>query len=308
MENTSTANISKVNVLDLATVPISRPEGIAWCISLSFLSFFTVVGNLLIIILFAVNKRVRKKSLYFVINMASADLMLGTLGLPLYVKFFISTDYYRISTPKMNWTLVYVSRSSYKLSLFVSLMSAALISYERFYAIHFPFKHRTKTTKGYNTVIFIIWTHSLPWEIGSAFQSFESFARYISTSFGAVFTVIICGCNFAIWRKFKHESVASKQKNREAQNMRLTKTLMFASILTLLCWLPLIIVRILRGERVGRYHIIVIFLNSCNSFINPVLYAMRIPEFRRALALCCIKRRAEISMNEYEIDTNLSLT
>ena len=239
MENTSTENISKVNVLDLATVPISRPEGIAWCISLSFLSIFTFVGNLLIIILFSVNKRVRKKSLYFVISMASADLMLGTLGLPLYVKFFISTDYYRLSTPKMNWTLVYVSRSSYKLSLFVSLTSAALISFERFYAIHFPFKHRTKTTKGYNTVIFIIWTHSLLWEIGSAFQSFESFARYISTSFGAVFTVIICGSNFAIWRKFKHESVASKHKNREAQNMRLTKTLMFASILTLLCWLPL---------------------------------------------------------------------
>ena len=80
--------------------------------------------------------------------------------------------------------------------------------------------------------------------------------------------------------------------------MRLTKTLMFASILTLLCWLPLIIVIFLRGERVGRYYIIVIFLNSCNSFINPVLYAIRIPEFRRALALCCIKRRAEISMNE----------
>ena len=112
MENTSTANISKVNVLDLATVPISRPEGIAWCISLSFLSIFTVVGNLLIIILFAINKRVRKKSLYFVINMAFADLMLGTLGLPLYVKFFISTDYYRISTPKMNWTLVYVSNNN----------------------------------------------------------------------------------------------------------------------------------------------------------------------------------------------------
>ena len=121
MENNSTANISKVNDLVLATVPISRPEGIAWCISLSLLSIFIVVGNLLIIILFAVNKRVRKKSLYFVINMASADLMLGTLGLPLYVQFLISTDYYRISTPKMNWLrlsyrmrgfTLYISRSN----------------------------------------------------------------------------------------------------------------------------------------------------------------------------------------------------
>ena len=202
MENTSTANISKVNVLVLPTVPISRPEGIAWCISFSLLSIFIVVGNLLTIILFVVKKRVRKKSLYFVISMASADLMLGTLGLPLYVQFLISTNYYRLSTPKMNWTLVYVSRSSYKLSLFVSLTSAALISYERFYAIHFPFKHRTKTTKGYNTVIFIMWTLSPLWEIGSAFQSFETFERYISPSYGAILTVIICRCNFAIWRKF----------------------------------------------------------------------------------------------------------
>ena len=147
MENTSTANISKVNVLVLPTVPISRPEGIAWCISFSLLSIFVVVGNLLIIILFSVKKRVRKKSLYFVISMASADLMLGTLGLPLYAQFLISTDYYRLSTPKMNWALVYVSTSSYKLSLFVSLTSAALISYERFYAIHFPFKHRNKNNE-----------------------------------------------------------------------------------------------------------------------------------------------------------------
>ena len=304
MENTSTANISKVNVLVLPTVPISRPEGIAWCISFSLLSIFIVVGNLLTIILFVVKKRVRKKSLYFVISMASADLMLGTLGLPLYVQFLISTDYCRLSTPKMNWTLVYVSRSSYKLSLFVSLTSAALISYERFYAIHFPFKHRTKTTKGYNTVIFIMWTLSLLWEIGSAFQSFESFERYISSSYGAILTVIICRCNFAIWRKFKHESVASKQKNREVQNMSLTKTLMFASILTLLFWLPLIIVKFFRGEREVRYYIIAIFLNSCNSFIIPVLYAMRIPEFRRALALCCIKRRAEMNETNFAVRRN----
>ena len=88
--------------------------------------------------------------------------------------------------------------------------------------------------------------------------------------------------------------------------MRLTKTLMFASILTLLCWLPLIIVRFLRGERVGRYHIIAVFLNSCNSFVNPVLYAMRILEFRRALALCCIKRRAEMNETNFAVRRNMA--
>ena len=65
MENTSTANISKVNVLVLPTVPISRPEGIAWCISFSLLSIFIVVGNLLTIILFVVKKKSSEKKLVF---------------------------------------------------------------------------------------------------------------------------------------------------------------------------------------------------------------------------------------------------
>ena len=65
MENTSTANISKVNVLVLPTVPISRPEGIAWCISFSLLSIFIVVGNLLTIILFVVRKKSSEKKLVF---------------------------------------------------------------------------------------------------------------------------------------------------------------------------------------------------------------------------------------------------
>ena len=46
---------------------------------------FIVVGNLLTIVLFAVNRRLRKESLFVVINMAFADLMLGTLTLPLYI-------------------------------------------------------------------------------------------------------------------------------------------------------------------------------------------------------------------------------
>ena len=33
-------------------------------------------------------------------------------------------------------------------------------------------------------------------------------------------------------------------------------------------------------------------INYSNSFANPVVYALRIPEFREALAFCCIGRSA----------------
>ena len=52
---------------------------------------------------------------------------------------------------------------------------------------------------------------------------------------------VVCGCNIAIWRKFQHERVASKQQNRTSQKKRLTKTLLFVSILALLSWLPITI-------------------------------------------------------------------
>lgn len=46
-------------------------------------------GNLFTIVLFAVEKRLRKKSLFVVINMAFADMMFGAVSLPLFV-YYIS--------------------------------------------------------------------------------------------------------------------------------------------------------------------------------------------------------------------------
>ena len=32
-------------------------------------------------------------------------------------------------------------------------------------------------------------------------------------------------------------------------------------------------------------------INFSNAFINPIVYALRIPEFRQALCLCCSRRQ-----------------
>ena len=79
---------------------------------------------------------------------------------------------------------------------------------------------------------------------------------------------------------------------------------MFASILNLLCWIPLATVYGIDHESVSipmRWFVITVALNSCNAFINPLLYAMRVPEFRKALALSCVRKRAK--MNPENIKT-----
>ena len=138
-------------------------------------------------------------------------------------------------------------------------------------------------------------------------RSYKHFISYVRLSYGVIATSIICGSNIAIWRKFRCRNVTSQQKKRDEKNVRLTKTLMFASILNFLCWVPFIIVFGARNESVSvpmRWIVIASVLNSCNALINPVMYALRIPEFRQALALSCVTKRVEMKPGMVTIKGN----
>ena len=65
-------------------VPL-RADGIALCSAFVFEAVLIVAGNLLTIAFFSMKKKLRKKSLLLVINMAFADVMLGAVSLPLYI-------------------------------------------------------------------------------------------------------------------------------------------------------------------------------------------------------------------------------
>ena len=41
-------------------------------------------------------------------------------------------------------------------------------------------------------------------------------------------------------------------------------------------------------------------LNYSNSFVNPIVYVFRIPEFQQALRLCCTKRTPAIKMVKFK--------
>ena len=111
-----------------------------------------------------------------------------------------------------------------------------------------------------------------------------------------IITFIICGCNIAIWRKFQHRRVASKQQNRISQKKRLTKALLFVSFLALLSWLPITIMHYLivvfQVQIARKFYFLVVVLTYSNSFVNPLVYALRIPVFREALVSCCLRKPA----------------
>ena len=91
----------------------------------------------------------------------------------------------------------------------------------------------------------------------------------------------------------------------DSVSKRLTKTLLFVSILALLSWLPFLIFNCLihlYGIQIPlKYYRLVIVVNYFNSFANPVVYALRIPEFREALVLCCLRWPAAPNIADIEI-------
>ena len=184
-----------------------------------------------------------------------------------------------------------------------SLIFAAFISGERFYAIYWPFKHRTLSMRVYRIIIFTVWVLTLL--ISALFSttrllfSFKCF-MYYWMPYVLIITFIICGCNIGIWRKFRPGIIASQQQNRNSRNKRLTKTLLFVSILALLCWMPLVIlnglISVYDVEIPWQFYDLVNLINYSNLFANPVVYALRIPEFRETLVSCCLRRPAAPNM------------
>ena len=133
----------------------SKAQGIAVVTALMFESGLIVMGNVLTIILFAGEKKLRKKSLFLVVNMALADVMLGAVSLPLWVYFLVG-PYYLLWTAKTNAPIYYCFHFLDTTFSQSSLISAVFISCERFYAVYWPLKHKTLSTRAYSIAIFMV--------------------------------------------------------------------------------------------------------------------------------------------------------
>ena len=317
MENNSvTRSSTNTSTSPTMTDTPSKEQGIAVVTAFMFESGLIVMGNVLTLIIFAREKKLRKKSLFLVMNMALADVMLGAVSLPLWVYFFVGPDY-QLWTAKKN---ALISHSFYFLDTTFSqysLISAVFISCERFYAVYWPLKHKTLSTRGYGIAILVVWSLAIVVSVAVLLSLYlESYKAAVLSwmSFPLSFLFIVCACNISIWRKIRKRNIAVKHQNRAAsQNQRLTRTLLFVSAISVLSWLPLVIVNFLVLVLGLDIPILFLFsqittiLNFSNSILNPFVYALRIPEFRQTLILCCSRRQAVINRPRLERKENIAV-
>ena len=270
---TNQTNKSTINHPD--DMSFSSVQVIAWNCALATEAVVIVVGNLLTIILFALNKKLRsKKSLYLVLNMAFADLFLGGISLPTYFySLVLGQVKFDEQTPTL-FTIIFLFFAQ------ASFITAALISCERFYAIYWPLKHRqTLSTRAYRFVILTVWTLSILGSLFTVFllqfSSLMALNSFLYLIFVSVL-LIISGLNFGVWRKIQQQTVPHHQ-NRVLQRRRLTKTVISISHRHgfLASTFGYNLIAFLGYRMSNNISLITSFTYFSNSFINPIVYALR---------------------------------
>ena len=254
-----------------------------------------VTVNLLSIILFVKNKNLRTRSMYLVMSLTVADLLVGSLSGSVdsfYIQpfFFLSVKFF--SLPLEVNIAFHVITVSFPL---VSLTNIAVISLERFHATFRPFKHRLIKRRVYVATIAVVWVFPI---ITSVIEGIELFLMkhhlYLWESHCCLCLIVTFVSYTSILFKFRFG--AHPQRNRAAalRQRKLTVTLSITTVVSLLLWLPYsiflfvdwstdTILNFLSGSEIIRLLFPLNFLLYANSLVNPILYTIKMPDFKRAL-------------------------
>jgi len=270
-----------------------------------------VTLNLSTIIVFITNRNLRKRNTYLVINLAVIDMFVGLL--PVYYLFYIPGLFCNLwNWPTTGVGIIIFIFALTSLSLCGSLINIAIIALERVHATFRPFRHRVLKKWVYRLIIAIVWvTSGLVATASMLLVQFNKFyyREYLLLLFSSICILIVCVSYTSIVIKVRcgaqpqHHGATSRER-------KLTMTLLIVTVVSLLLFLPynivyfLTISEIIESMSFSVFHhldnaLLVLFYS--NSLVNPILYAIRMPEYRSALLAFYSKRRQQRQVDVFPL-------
>ena len=249
-----------------------------------FIMMFII--NAFTLIVFARSRRLRKRNTYLIINLTVADLLVAAVSGPESLWFFKTRK-----RPKHGFKAVYLIFAD--IFYVASLSNLALISLERLHATLYPFRHCLIGNCVYYKIIFYSWLGAL--SLASIFNIIRindtSGYRYIWI-FYVIMTLLVLTVSYVIIiLKMIGKPHVQQLGSVISAERKLSVTLFIvsaASTLTLLPWVITSCISISSGHlwvqfsQHAKISNIVLAFYYLNSILNPLIYAMRLLEFRRA--------------------------
>ena len=254
-----------------------------WSVCFAVTAVIIIISNSLSIAVLC-KQRLRKRSHYLLIELAIADLLVGLFAIPIFMIYVIPGNTL-VSSLALDCVDMFTG--------FCSIFTLALISLERLNAIARPLQHRALSSRDYAVAIVTPWILSLiPLSsrvlLGSFVITIRSFVIIIIISLSTPL-LITCIAYCVIWKK----QASRLQEGVRAMRIeaRLSKTLFLITGTFVLTWLPFEVFVSASHlcsscSREVPYVVFVVIklLQYSNSFLNFIIYCLRIPEYREAVS------------------------
>ena len=243
--------------------------------------------------------------MYLVINLTVVDILVGGIStiILLSINRYIGCKTLIVRLPREGNMITFFIFYWFPLT---SLTNINVISLERMHATFRPFRHRVIKKWVYGVTICVVWV--LAGMISTAIMMLLLFDKEslrlqcLSQSYSLLCLFVICACYASIIVKIccgarpQHHGAARRQR-------KLTVTLLIMTIVSLLLWLPFAVatfvyhttdsIRSLSYTKIMRLNMYLLLLFYTNSFVNPVVYTIRMPKFRKALLLLFTRRQRQ---------------
>ncbi|EDO42055.1 predicted protein [Nematostella vectensis] len=134
-----------------------------WIVAFTAVAVATIVGNSLTLAVFHRTKMFHRRSSYLLINLTVADGLVGVLSIPLFIYILCVRDVGSVLSNVYTFQDIFLGLTS--------VTSLMFISAERFYAVRYPLKYRSLSTRPHVIMILLSWT----------FAGFIASARILTT-------------------------------------------------------------------------------------------------------------------------------
>ncbi|KAL9987676.1 hypothetical protein ACROYT_G002022 [Oculina patagonica] len=287
-------------------------KGVPWIVVYICEAFFILTGNTITVYIFwSIRKRLKRTS-YLLINLAVADFSVG-IAITFFLSLHITTAIPLQSVSTVVKTGVFIDT----IGVVSSILSLALISLERMLAILWPFRHRTMNAWYYHISVGIVWF--LASLIAFVNLTIDIYRTESDNGLSYLFAIIIIcavliitGAYLAIWISTKRNKIPNNSCRSTKQNTKLAKTLFIVTAFSVITCLPSGISLALRDYLHHMYSFrvqITFAAQYANSFLNPVIYCFKMPEFKNSLKkLLCSCPRQRLSFNDNSSEATSGVT
>ena len=260
-------------------------------------AIFICIGNAFTIFVFWQKRLCLQRTYYLLLNLTVADLLVGVVQV---ISLATRSVPFLFTEPDYNLNIYHYSFLFSSLTIlfsWCSVFSLAFISVERVYAVLRPLRHRTLNTRVYVGGIVLVW-------VAGIFAAVLFMLRLVfpagvdirlSTiliNLTLLFSLSVICISYLLMRSGISRGVAifdSQIRGSIARNIKLSKTLLIIISISLICWLPAVLLYTVIYVcpncilEVVKVMLTATVLHHANSVINPIVYTYRMPMFREAL-------------------------